>query len=608
MNIDIPSGNRWRDATHVRQVEEGISTYTLGIATMTNSAACLFRDGKLVAAIENERLSRIKNDGAFPAAAIRECLAMAGISMARVGRVAVYWQPWRMGARAWGTLIKMAGSSMSRSVMASRVREMFVGNEADDKDAPGNWTGLFRLRRTLQAEFGEVRAQIAFHDHHLTHQLYAEAMRDWNVFASLSYDGGGEADSTVVGTVRGKRRHRISRHLWPNSLGHFYSVFTGFLGFEMLEGEYKMMGLAPHGEPVHTEAIQNGILRLDPNGRYRLNTMLCDYHAALRGQFHPGLTELFGPPRRAHDELNETHVNLASSVQRVFELSQQHVLRPLATSDPDLRNLTISGGCALNVTANGRLLQKEMFDEIVIPPAPHDAGCAIGAVMADLSARGIDVDRETLLLPYLGTEYDQARITQAVAASCRDGMTPLSDADLVARTADLLSRGLIVAWFQGRSEFGPRALGARSFLADPRHDRIREDLNRKIKKRELFRPFAPSVVEEAAGEYFEIDQPSPYMNIVAHVRDDMASKIPAVVHVDGTARVHTVSARVNPLYHGLIRRFGELTGIPVLLNTSFNIQEPIVQSPEEALTTFRASGVDALALDRYLVLREDLVK
>ena len=367
-----------------------------------------------------------------------------------------------------------------------------------------------------------------------------------------------------------------------------------------------MMGLAPYGDPVYVEALLENILRLEQGGHYRLDVRKCDYHAALKGQFHPRLVELFGQPRAPDEEPSDSHINLATSVQHVFEMAQKHVLSPLATSDSDLRRLVISGGCALNVTANGRLLQEGLFDQIIIPPAPHDAGCAVGAVMADLTVQGIELDRAALRLPYLGPGYDIAKTEAATLENCGQSLAKLSDSELVERVATLLAEGRIVAWFQGRSEFGPRALGARSFLADPRRDAIREDLNQKIKKRELFRPFAPSVTEEAAPQFFEIDQPSPYMNIVARVRDKAKSKIPAVTHVDQTARVHTVSAEVNPLYHALISRFGEMTGVPVVLNTSFNIQEPIVQTPEEAFATFRASGVDALAVGPHIVRREDL--
>lgn len=575
-------------------------SYTLGLATMDNSAAALFQDARLVAAIEEERLSRIKNDGSFPHLAIAEVLDIAGIRLSDVDTIAVYWKPWQLGTRAFGTLRKLATAPMARSSILARLTDMAGGGAERDGPPPGSWRDLFRLRKILTKHHGQTSAQIRFIDHHLTHQLYGEAMRDWDDCLSLSYDGGGEQNSTVLTAVRGDRRQVLSRHRWPNSLGHYYATFTGYLGFKMLEGEYKLMGLAPYGQPRWRDVILDEILQLEPDGRYRLNTSLCDYHAALQGRFHPRLTELFGPPRAPDAPLTEDHIDLATSLQAAFEAAQTHVLSLGQERNPDLRRLVISGGSALNVTANGRLLQAGMFDEIIIPPAPHDAGCAVGAALAVLA----DVEKPSVRSPYLGRDYPAAEIADAIAEYCATPPPPQPEDRLIETTAQMLSEGKLVAWFQGRAEFGPRALGARSFLADPRRDEIRQKLNDKIKKRELFRPFAPSVTEEAAPDHFALNQPSPYMNIVADV---IGTSIPAVTHVDGTARVHTVSREAHSRYHALIARFGELTGVPVLLNTSFNIQEPIVYSPRHALRTFAASGVDALVIGDHVVTRGDLL-
>ncbi|WBU63656.1 carbamoyltransferase family protein [Paracoccus aerodenitrificans] len=573
--------------------------YTLGLATMDNSAAALFCDGDLIAAIEEERLSRIKNDGSFPHLAIAEVLQIAGITLADLDRIAVYWQPWRVKTRALGSLRKITASPAARAAVTSRIRDMFAPSGQEEKP-DGSWGDLFRLRRILTSEHGPTKAKLHFVDHHRSHQLYAETMRDWSDCVSLSYDGGGEAHSTVLTVLKGNNRDVLTRHRWPNSLGHFYSTFTGFLGFRMLEGEYKMMGLAPYGEPVWRETILKEILHLDDDGRYRLDTVLCDYHAALKGVFHPRLSELFSPPRAPDETPTKAHVDLAASVQAAHEAALKHVLQPAQDAYPELKRLALSGGCALNVTANGRLLEDGIFDEIIIPPAPHDAGCAIGAALSVLPAA---VNREAVRSPYLGRDFSQDEISAALSTHCHRIPDAMDEAKLIDRTATMLSEGRLVAWFQGRAEFGPRALGARSFLADPRRDEIRDALNDKIKKRELFRPFAPSTTEEAAADFFAIAQTSPYMNIVAKVRDD---RVPAITHVDGTARVHTVSATAHRRYHALITRFGEITGVPVLLNTSFNIQEPIVYSPEQALATFAASGVDALVMGDHIVMRDDL--
>lgn len=576
----------------------------LGLATMSNSAAALFKDGKLVAAVEEERLTRVKNDGAFPHHAITEVLRIGGFEFSDIEEVAVYWQPWRMAGRGMGTVRKILQRPSAAKSVTSRIGALFVPDSDPDAAHDSGWMDLFRIRKILTAEHGPAEFKLRFINHHLTHQLYAEAMRDWDSFVSLSYDGGGEESSTIVTTVRNGKREGIADHRWPNSLGHFYSTFTGFLGFKMLEGEYKMMGLAPYGKPIYRDAILREVLTLESNGGYRVNTAICDYHSALRGEFHPRMEELFGKAREPGTAPIERHIDLAASVQAAFEDALHHILGRVRTANPDLRKLVISGGCALNVTANGTLISDGTFDEVIIPPAPHDAGCAVGAALACIPADQIDL--ASVRSPYQGADWDNTQIAGALNAYCSQPQTALAQDELIDRVSDLLADGKIIAWFQGRAEFGPRALGTRSFLADPRKDSIRDDLNAKIKKREHFRPFAPSVAEEAAPQFFEIDQTSPYMNIVARVRDDRAADIPAITHTDQTARVHTVSPSANPLYHALLTKFGEKTGVPVLLNTSFNIQEPIVYSPSDACATFAASGVDALVIGDFVVLREAL--
>jgi carbamoyltransferase len=571
---------------------------------MDNSAAALMKNGVLIAAVENERLTRVKNDGSFPFEAIDEVLRIANVKAQEIGLIAVYWQPWRLRGRSFGTLAKMLRAPSQAAAPAARALTLFRRSGGEDAAPSGSWADLFRLRRKLTGRYGDIPAAIRYYDHHLTHQLYAEAMQDWDTYLSLSYDGGGEDASTVLTAVQNGTRTELSRHRWPNSLGHFYSVFTGYLGFRMLEGEYKMMGLAPYGEPLWKDDILNHILRLRSHGRYQLNTRLCDYHGARKGRFHARLEALFCPQRQPDEAPTQDHINLAASVQAAYEEALAHMLAPARANFPEITRLALSGGCALNVTANGKLLERGAVAEVSIPPAPHDAGCAIGACLAALLDTPVKPDSASLRTPYLGASFDDADIAAALEAHVTDLPVPLSDTALTKQTADLLANGQIIAWFQGAAEFGPRALGTRSFLADPRNDAIRDALNDKIKKRELFRPFAPSVTESAAQDFFALNQPSPYMNIVAQVLDDKRSIIPAVTHTDGTARVHTVSHEANPLYHALLTAFGKLTSVPVLLNTSFNIQEPIVYSPADAVATFRASGVDALVIGPYIVTRD----
>ena len=405
---------------------------------------------------------------------------------------------------------------------------------------------------------------------------------------------GGEADATVLSRVENGRRTDLKRIRWPNSLGHFYSFFTGWLGFKMLEGEYKMMGLAPYGRPVHRDRILERLLRLEADGSYRLDTALCDYHRALEGSFDPALADIIGPPRAPDGEPSQDHLDLAASVQAAFEAALHHLLAWGRDQNPGIDRLVLSGGCALNVTANGRILQSGLFSEIIAPPAPHDAGCAVGAALARGGAAS------NARAPYLGPGFSDAEIAQAFRDRSLPAPQPVDEDALIAATVATLASGGIAGWFQGRTEFGPRALGSRSILADPRDDAIREVINAKIKKRELFRPFAPSTTIEAAPEYFEMAQASPYMNILARVRPEKRAAIPAVTHIDGTARVHTVSAETNPLYHRLITAFGQATGVPVLLNTSFNIQEPIVNTPDEAIDTWLRSDMDLLVIGGFL--------
>lgn len=573
----------------------------LGLATMGTSAACLVRDGTLVAAIEEERLSRIKNDGAFPLRAIAECLRIGGFTLAQVDTVAVYWRRWRVGTRIAGTLGKALTSTEARRAIGRRARRALVGGAPDaarPEDA-GRWSDLFRVRRILTDAFGPCPAAIRFIDHHLSHQIYGEGMRDWPACLSLSYDGGGEADATVLACLEGGHRRELKRIRWPNSLGHFYSVFTFYLGFRMLEGEYKMMGLAPYGRPALRDRILERLLRLEPDGGYRLNTTLCDYHRALAGDVPAALTDLLGTAPRAADETpSQGHLDLAASVQAAFEAAQHHLLAWGRVQAPHIDRLVLSGGCALNITANGRILQSGLFSEIAVPPAPHDAGCAVGAALACTGSVA------AVRSPYLGPGFSDTEIAAAFQTLGLPAPSPVDEAELIAAVVAVLTAGGVVGWFQGRTEFGPRALGNRSILADPRADAIRETLNAKIKKRELFRPFAPSTIIEAAPEFFELAQPSPYMNILADVCPEKRSEIPAVTHVDGTARVHTVSRDMNPLYHRLISAFGAATGVPVLLNTSFNIQEPIVNTPAEAIATWLRSDMDLLAIGGFLCDRD----
>lgn len=577
----------------------------LGLSTMGSSAASIFIDNKLIAAVEEERITRVKNDGSFPAASIKECLRITGLTLDQVDVICIYWKPYKVTSRFLATVKKSLSSPDAVKALYSLVSRHFIKSETDDKypEATGKWSELFNVRSVIEKKVGPYKGKIEFFDHHLTHQLYGEAIRNWDKSLTLSYDGGGEEYSTVVSVRKGNHTETIKNIKWPNSLGHFYSYFTGYLGFKMQEGEYKMMGLAPYGKPIFKKVILDEILRLKPNGDYDYNYSLCDYHAALNDVFNEKVAKLIGPPRNHKDPFTEHHNDLACSVQAAFEECQHHILKWAKSQYPDIDKLVVSGGCALNVTANGKILEAGLFKEIIVPPSPHDAGCAIGAILAHLHKSGYNfknLDTDSIANAYLGASFTDDEIEAAFKELNLPVPPKFSQNDLTTRVAQSLSEGKIISWFQGKAEFGPRALGARSFLADPRKDEIREEINQKIKKRELFRPFAPSTTVEAYKNFFELDQESPYMNIVAKVRVEKRTVIPAVTHIDSTARVHTVSTKSNQIYHELITKFGEITGVPVLLNTSFNIQEPIVYIPSNAIKTFLNSGVDLLAIGSFI--------
>jgi carbamoyltransferase len=574
----------------------------LGLSTMGNSAASITVNGKVIAAIEEERLTRIKNDGGFPYKSIESCLNIANFNLAEIDEIAIYWKPWNFIGRVSAVLRGLVTDPKNAKFRVKQSSQAILGVKALDNypELRGSWLDLFKIKAILISKFGEFSAKIRFYDHHDCHAASIYYLTNFDRAICLTYDGGGESDSTVIYAINNGKFEKLKTIAWPNSLGHFYSSFTGFLGFRMLEGEYKMMGLAPYGNPRFKDIILEKILNKREDGNYHLNTKILNYHAALNGNFSSELVHLFGESRKATDEFNDHHKDIAASVQAAYEEILLHMLSWAKSKKPTYENLCIAGGCGLNVTANGKIVKNNIFNKVLIPPAPHDAGAAIGASFLAESLSGLSRDKLLMPTPYLGKSYQDGEIIKAFEDMGLQPPLRFKEDELIEIISEALTRHEVVAWFQGGSEFGPRALGARSFLADPRDESIREVLNTKIKKRELFRPFAPSCKKEVANDYFELDQESPYMNIVARVRADKQEIIPAVTHTDGTARVHTVDRDVNPLYWKLIDAFEKKTGVGVLLNTSLNIQEPIVENPTQAINCFLRSSVDWLAIGPYL--------
>ena len=570
---------------------------------MGNSAACLFKNNKLLYAIEEERLSRIKNDSSFPKLAIKKILKEEGISITDINIVYVYWQPWRLFTRFIAVTKKLFYPSQLKNILIKSFSIFFYNNK-NQKQNGSSWIDLFFLKKFINKNFGNWNGKIKYVDHHLSHILYSASINNFKNSLILSYDGGGEEFSTVLAVNKNYRLANIKKIRWPNSLGHYYSFFTGFLGFQMLEGEYKMMGLAPYGKPRYEKIILEKILKILPDGNYEFNHNLCSYHNALENNFDKEFIKIFGKPRLNNNIITKKHMDIASSVQSVFEKVQLHMLIWAKKQYPKINNLVIAGGCGLNVSANGFILRKKLFKKISIPPAPHDAGCSIGSVLYRFYSLGnfaLNFSKiKNISNPYLGFRYTDKDVLEIINKKKFSIPKKIKNKKLFYYfLSKSLARGKIIAWFQGKDEFGPRALGARSFLADPRNVKIKNSINLKIKQREKFRPFAPSILNTKVNAYFDINQKSPYMNIVANVIQNKMASIPSVVH-RGTSRVHSVSKALNKKYYNLLNFFFLQTKVPILLNTSFNIQEPIVSSPLDAINTFMKSKVDYLVIEDYV--------
>lgn len=592
--------------------------YTLGLsAYYHDSAACLLRDGEIVAAAQEERFSRKKHDARFPAHALNYCLAEAGIALGEVDQVAFYDKPFLKFERLLETYHAFAprGFTSFRMAMPLWLREKLFQKDLLAKELkaiePGvNWT-----------------ERLLFSEHHLSHAASAFFPSPFDEALVLTMDGVGEWTTTSAAIGRGNKLEIFKEIHFPHSLGLLYSAFTYYLGFKVNSGEYKVMGLAPYGEPKYTQTILDHLIDLKPDGSYRLDQSYFDYCTGLT-MTNAKFDALFGaPPRKPEEPLTQREMDLAASLQAVTEEAVLRMTRALH-AETGIDNLCLAGGVALNCVANGKVLRDGAFKRVWVQPAAGDAGGALGAALAAHhlfreQPRAPGTGRDRMRGSYLGPAFEQADIEARLTAAGAK-FSVLSDAELIDRTAELLASEHVVGWFQGRMEFGPRALGGRSILGDPRSPQMQSVLNLKIKYRESFRPFAPSVLREHVAHWFELDQDSPYMLIVADVAKRHRveteadrglfgieklkvprSAIPAVTHVDYSARIQTVHADTNPRYHALISSFHEKTGCPVLINTSFNVRgEPIVCTPEDAFRCLMGTEMDALVIGNC-VLRKD---
>ncbi|HEU4685501.1 MAG TPA: carbamoyltransferase C-terminal domain-containing protein [Nitrospira sp.] len=564
----------------------------LGLSNMRDAAAALVEDGRIVAAAEEERFLRIKHVTALPVQAIRHCLAAAGIRLCDLDAVAVPWKYWEISRRAW-----LAIDGMWRSPQLCRVKMCRSAERLSQE-----WKELVFLRRYLSFRVdGTSCPPPVFLDHHLSHAASAMLVSPWDRAAVLVVDGASESHTTTLAEADRSCIRFLKRVPLPHSLGQFYAAITGFLGFIPDQDEYIVMGLAAYGEPRFAAALRQHVLPLQPDGTFRLHTGLLDFHLARKGIFSARFMELFGPPRFPREELTQRHRDMAASVQAVLEETLLHLARELRRLS-GINQLCLAGGVAYNCVANSRLLREAGFDEIYVPPAPGDSGAALGAALWLANRRGALTHRTVMRTASWGPSYDEQACRAALG---RGGLEAehYSDEELCESVAKELAAGRLVFWFQGKMELGPRALGNRSLLADPRREDMRALINAKVKLREPFRPFAPSVLDERAKEYFDFPGSSPFMLFTAPVRASAKGTIPAVVHVDGSARVQTVDSHANGRYRLLLQAFERITGVPVLLNTSFNVNEPIVCTPDDAVRCFLRTEVEWLVMGNLMARR-----
>ncbi|HWY51277.1 MAG TPA: carbamoyltransferase C-terminal domain-containing protein [Chthoniobacterales bacterium] len=599
-----------------------------------DSAACLLVDGKLVAAAEEERFRRIKHWAGLPTNAINYVLEEGKLSLGEIDHIAINRKPGVNNLRRLGFVLthwphpKLMAQKIKNIRSAASIKEALEATYGSD----------------LRAQFGTgIKAEVHHVEHHLAHLASTFLVSGFNEAACISIDGFGDFASTAFGFGQGGEVKIDNRVYFPHSLGIFYSALTQYLGFPHYGDEYKVMGLAPYGEPNYLEQLRE-VVRIRPDGSFRLNLRFFRHHIGnvsytwrdcapeVGTLYRRALVDLLGPPRRPDEPLEQKHKDIARSVQATYEKAFFALLQALHKQHPS-DHLAIAGGCAMNSVANGKVYRRSPFKKMYCPAAAGDAGGAIGAaafVQSELD-KGAEAgsseleDRDSQLLPsiydlrskrslisaYLGPESSEEEIHALIdwkKKEISDGGCTIAlvadEAELVSKTAKAIADGKIVGWFQGRMEWGPRALGNRSILADPRNAGIKDVLNAKIKRRESFRPFAPSILRESVAEWFETDDDVPFMMKVFQIRSKYRDMIPAVIHVDGTGRLQTVHKETNPRYHRLIEHFRDLTGIPVVLNTSFNENEPVVCYPEEALDCFLRTQMDVLVLGNFFIERK----
>lgn len=583
-----------------------------------DAAATLVTDGEVVAAAQEERFTRIKHDPRFPSNAVRFCMDYAGIDSKDVDYVVFYEKPLLKFNRLMRTFLQ---TSPNHADTFSPAMKEWLSGKLSHKRLLSN--------ALEEATGGSWGSKILFSDHHLSHAASAFYPSPFKNAAVLTLDGVGEWATTTLGVGSGSDLRIESEIKFPHSLGLLYAAFTAYTGFKVNSGEYKMMGLAPYGVPSFTNLIREHLIDVKSDGSFCINTEYFDYPAGRRmtnSKFH----ELFGgPPRHPESDITQREMDLAASIQKVTEDVVVSLARGAAAATGE-KNLCLAGGVALNCVANGKLLREGVFENIWIQPAAGDAGGSTGAALAAYhlalgQTRKVTQQSDAMSGAYLGPSFTQVDVKSRLS-KIGANFEEMDDALLIGEAASLLASENVIGWFQGRMEFGPRALGNRSILADPRSQEMQKVLNLKIKFRESFRPFAPSILRERLSDWFNMDVDSPYMLMVANVANkhlfppnpekvglfgiDLLnvprSTIPAVTHVDYSARIQTIQRETNPRYHALVSEFERITGCPIVVNTSFNIRsEPIVNTPEDAFRCFMGTDMDILVVENCLMRKTD---
>jgi carbamoyltransferase len=595
-------------------------TAILGISAFYHdSAAALIIDGEIIAAAQEERFTRIKHDSSYPYNAVEFVLKFGNLNLENVDKIVFFEKPFLKFERLLETYVAFAPKGF---IQFTKSMPIWLKEKLFQKKV------LINCLKSHQQNFKDEN-KLFFSEHHLSHAASAFYPSPFSEAIILTADGVGEWATTTVAIGRGNNLEIKKEIHFPHSLGLIYSAFTYYCGFKVNSGEYKLMGLAPYGEPKYSEIIKKNIIDIKKDGSFHLNQDYFDYAVGLK-MTNTKFDSLFGRPSRnsANEDLLQFHMDIAASIQKVTE----EIMLKLAKSlreEYNIKNLCLAGGVALNCVANGKILKHKIFDKIWVQPAAGDAGGSLGAALAywylEMKKNRIISDNDKMKGSYLGPVFSQKEIEEELNLAGAK-YSVLDEEELLDKTSDKLMNGEAIGWFHGRMEFGPRALGGRSILGDPRSTSMQKDLNLKVKYRESFRPFAPSILDKDLKDWFEIDTDSPYMLMVANIKPNKTikmtedqkklfginklnisrSQIPAVTHVDYSARIQTVHYKTNPMYYKLISKFKEKTGCPILINTSFNVRgEPIVNTPKDAFNCFMGTGLDALVIGNFFLKKED---